>query len=55
MKYIMKAGTLYFNNIVSARIKIASIMTCKGDKKKSPLLFGKSTGYPWRAGEKKFS
>ncbi len=35
--------------------KIASIMPCKGDRKKFPLPFGKSAGCPWRAGEKKFS
>ncbi|NBK80508.1 hypothetical protein D5272_18680 [bacterium D16-76] len=35
--------------------KIASIMPCKGDREKFPLLFGKSAGYPWRAGEKKLS
>ncbi len=35
--------------------KIASIMPCKGDRKKFPLLFGKFAGCPWRAGEKKFS
>ena len=35
--------------------KIASIMPCKGDRKKFTLPFGKSAGCPWRAGEKKFS
>ena len=35
--------------------KIASIMPCKGDRKKFPLPFDKFTGFPWRAGEKKFS
>lgn len=35
--------------------KIASIMPCKGDRKKFPLPFDKFTGCPWRAGEKKFS
>ncbi|NBI88108.1 hypothetical protein D3Z47_18715 [Lachnospiraceae bacterium] len=35
--------------------KIASIMPCKGDRKKFPLPFGKYAGCPWRAGEKKFS
>jgi hypothetical protein len=27
----------------------------RGNRKKSPLSFGKSAGCPWRAGEKKFS
>ncbi len=35
--------------------KVASIMPCKGDRKKFPLPFGKYAGCPWRAGEKKFS
>ncbi len=35
--------------------KIASIMPCKGGiERNPPLLFGKSAGCPWRAGEKKF-
>ncbi|EOS23872.1 hypothetical protein C806_02658 [Lachnospiraceae bacterium 3-1] len=30
---------------------IASIMPCKGNKRKSSLLFGKSADCPWRVGD----
>ena len=36
-------------------MKIASIMPRKGDRKKFPLLFGKSAGCPWTASEKNAS
>ena len=28
-------------------------MPCKGDRKKFPLLFGKTLPYPWRGTERK--